>query len=123
MTVAVPLATAVTRPVDDTVATASSDVAHVTVAPAITVPFWSLTVTVSWAVAVSEAKLSSDPVKEPGPDNSTVVATGVGAGVDVSVLGPVVLSPVQAVNSKATPTIFLYLYTAQSHGQGVSSIR
>tara|TARA_B110000116_G_C16462706_1_gene414469 strand:- start:236 stop:454 length:219 start_codon:yes stop_codon:yes gene_type:complete len=40
----VPLATEVTRPVLDTVATAASDVAHVTVALAIVAPIWSLTV-------------------------------------------------------------------------------
>ena len=67
--------------------------------------------------------MSSDSVKEPGPDKSTVVATGVGAGVDVSVLGPVVLSLLQAVNSKATPTTRLYRYIAPSHGQGVSRVR
>jgi hypothetical protein len=42
--VAEPLATEVTRPADETVATAASDVAHVTVALAIVAPFWSLTV-------------------------------------------------------------------------------
>jgi hypothetical protein len=55
--VAVPFATAVTRPADDTVATAASDVAHVTVALAIVAPFWSLTVADSWDVAPSEARL------------------------------------------------------------------
>jgi hypothetical protein len=42
--VAGPFATEVTRPVDETVATAASDVAHVTVALAIAAPLWSLTV-------------------------------------------------------------------------------
>jgi hypothetical protein len=42
--VAVPFATAVTRPADDTVATDELDVAHVTVAPEIVVPPASLTV-------------------------------------------------------------------------------
>jgi len=42
--VAVPSATEVTRPADETVATAASDVAHVTVALAIAAPLWSLTV-------------------------------------------------------------------------------
>ena len=41
--VAVPLATAVTSPDASTVATAVALLAHVTVAPAITHPFWSLT--------------------------------------------------------------------------------
>jgi len=45
--VAVPFATEVTRPVDDTVKTAASDVAHVTVAPLIVVPLASVTVAVS----------------------------------------------------------------------------
>jgi hypothetical protein len=48
MIVVVPYATEVTRPVDDTVATAASDVAHVTVAPPATTPsFASVTVAVS----------------------------------------------------------------------------
>jgi hypothetical protein len=73
--VAVPFATEVTRPVDDTVATDELDVAHVTAALAITAPFWSLTVADSWDVAPSEAKLrlSSETV--------IAVATGVGGGV------------------------------------------
>ena len=45
--VAVPFATDVTRPADDTVATEASDVAHVTVAPLTVSPFASVTVTVS----------------------------------------------------------------------------
>ncbi len=49
--VAVPLATAVTRPADDTVATDELDVAHVTVAPEIVAPPVSVTVGVSVAVA------------------------------------------------------------------------
>ena len=83
--VAVPSATEVTRPVDDTVATAASDVAHVTVAPLIVAPFWSLTVAVSWDVSPSEAKLKvvADSVIE--------VATGVG-GVG-GLVGVVPLSP------------------------------
>ncbi len=53
--VAVPLATAVTRPADDTVATDELDVAHVTVAPEIVVPPVSVTVGVSVAVAPIDA--------------------------------------------------------------------
>ena len=45
--VAVPFATAVMSPADDTVATDEFDVVHVTDAPLIVVPFWSLTVAVS----------------------------------------------------------------------------
>ena len=55
--VAVPSATAVTSPADDTVAIDELDVVHVTVAPDITVPPASLTVAVSVAVSASEAKL------------------------------------------------------------------
>jgi hypothetical protein len=55
--VAEPLATEVTSPADETVATDELDVAHVTVAPEITDPTVSLTVAVSVAVSASEAKL------------------------------------------------------------------
>ena len=64
--------------------------------------------------------MSSDPVKEPGPDKSTVVATGVGVDVDVPELGPVVLSPLQAVNNKATPTTRLYSDITPSQNQKVT---
>jgi hypothetical protein len=47
MIVVVPSATEVTSPADETVATDELDVVHVTVAPAIVAPFWSLTVAVS----------------------------------------------------------------------------
>ena len=57
MIVAVPSATEVTRPADDTVATVVSDVLHVTVAPGIVVLLASFTVAVSVAVSPSEAKL------------------------------------------------------------------
>jgi len=73
--VAVPSATEVTRPVDDTVVTAASDVAHVTVAPEIVSPFWSLTVADSWDVTPSEAKLRLVT------ERAIEVATGVGVGV------------------------------------------
>ena len=52
--VAVPVATAVTSPADDTVATDELDVAHVTVAPEIVVPAASFTVGVSVAVAPTD---------------------------------------------------------------------
>jgi len=81
--VAVPSAIEVTRPEDEAVATAASDVAHVTVAPLIVPPFWSLTVAEIWDVAPSEAKLrlASERVID--------VATGVGVGVDaVGLLSP-----------------------------------
>ena len=81
MIVVVPLVTEVTRPEVETVATAASDVAHVTQALAIVAPFWSLTVADSWDVAPSEARLRlvTEMVIE--------VATGVGVGA-VGVLSP-----------------------------------
>ena len=88
MIVVVPLVTEVTRPEVETVATAASDVVHITQALAIVAPFWSLTVADSWDVAPpSEAKLRlvTERVIE--------VATGVGVGVGVGAVG--VLSPPQ----------------------------
>jgi len=79
--VAVPTATAVTRPVDDTVAVVAADVAHVTAAPLIVALFWSLTVADSWDVTPTESKLR--PVSE----RVTDVATGVGVVVVVGVVG------------------------------------
>ena len=63
---AVPAAIAVTSPADETVATDAADVAHVTVAPDITVPPASFTVAVSVAVSANEAneRLVSDSVTE-----------------------------------------------------------
>jgi hypothetical protein len=55
--VADPSATAVTSPADDTVATPSADVAHVTVAPGIALLLASFTVGTSVAVSESDAKL------------------------------------------------------------------
>ena len=94
MIVAVPSATEVTRPVDDTVATAASDVAHVTVAPLIVAPLWSLTVADSGDVALSEARLRL--VTERVID----VATGV--GVEVGAVG--VLFPPQLHNNSENTT-------------------
>jgi len=64
--VADPVATAVTSPADDTVATAASDVVHVTVAPGIVAPSASVTVGVSVAVAPIDAsdRLVGDRVTE-----------------------------------------------------------
>ena len=56
--VAVPSATEVTRPADDTVATDAADVAHETVAPGIVLSLASFTVAVSVAVSPSEAKFT-----------------------------------------------------------------
>ena len=58
VTVAVPSATEVTSPADDTEATDAADVVHETVTPDITAPPESFTVAVSGAVSASEAKLT-----------------------------------------------------------------
>jgi len=70
--VAVPFATEVTRPEEETVATDADEVAHDTLAPLMFAPFWSLTVAVSCCVAPKDEKLRlvADSVIE--------VATGVG---------------------------------------------
>ena len=72
MIVVVPLVTEVTKPEVETVATAASDVAHVTQALLIVAPFWSLTVADNCCVAPKDEKLRlvADSVIE--------VATGVG---------------------------------------------
>ena len=89
----VPLPTEVTSPEDETVATAASVVAHVTVAPLIVPPFWSLTVAESCCVAAKDEKL-----KEVG-DTVIEVATGVvGVGGLVGVVPP---SPHAASKSTA----------------------
>jgi len=64
--VAVPSATAVTSPADETVAMDELDVVHVTVAPEITDPPASFTVAVSVAVSANEAndRLVGDSVTE-----------------------------------------------------------
>ena len=67
MIVAVPFATAVTRPADDTVATDELDVAHVTTESGRTFPPESFTVALSVAVSPSDTKES-----ELG-DTSTVI--------------------------------------------------
>tara|TARA_B100002003_G_C13848598_1_gene416077 strand:- start:234 stop:497 length:264 start_codon:yes stop_codon:yes gene_type:complete len=61
-----PVATEVTSPADDTVATAVFIDDHVTVAPEITVPAASFTVAVSVAVSANEAneRLVGDTVTE-----------------------------------------------------------
>ena len=57
VTVAVPSATAVTSPADETVATDAADVVHVTVAPDITVPPASFTVALSVTVSPTNSKV------------------------------------------------------------------
>ena len=64
-----PVATEVTRPTDETVATPVSDEVQVTVAPDITLPAASFTVALSVAVSPTDEKAS-----ELG-DSSTVAAT------------------------------------------------
>ena len=70
--VAVPSATAVTRPDEETVATDAADELHVTLAPLIVAPFWSLTVAESWDVSPSDEKLKVVA------DSVIDVATGAG---------------------------------------------
>ena len=94
--VAVPSATEVTRPVEDTVATEVLDELHDTLAPLIVAPFWSLTVAESWDVSPSEEKLRlvADSVIE--------VATGVGGvGVVGGLVGVVPPSPHAKSKSRA----------------------
>ena len=83
--VAVPSATEVTRPVDETVATDAAEVAHDTLAPLIVAPFWSLTVAEICCGAPIDEKLRlvADSVIE--------VATG-GGGVG-GVVGELPPSP------------------------------
>ena len=88
--VVVPSATEVTRPAEDTVATDAVDELHVTLAPLIVAPFWSLTVAESCWVAPKDEKLRlvADSVIE--------VATGVGG------VGGAVGSPSPHARSKST---------------------
>ena len=69
MIVALPSATEVTSPADETVATAASEDDHVTVASEITEPPASLTVAIKLAVSAIDEKVS-----EVG-DTSSVAAT------------------------------------------------
>ena len=72
MIVAVPSATAVTRPDEETVAMDALDELQVTLAPFIVAPFWSLTVAESCCVAPIDEKLRLVA------DNVIDVSTGVG---------------------------------------------
>ena len=110
MTVAVPSATDVTKPADDTVATAASDVAHVTQALAIVAPFWSLTVADSWDVAPSDAKLRLVT------ERVINVATGVGVGVGaVGVSSPSQLHKNSENNRALNATVFFMPDSAPHH--------
>ena len=94
--VAVPPATEVTRPVEDTVATDADDELHVTLAPLIVAPFWSLTVAESCCVAPKAEKLNDDA------DSVMEVATEAGGvGGLVGELSP---SP-HAVSSKSAANV------------------
>ena len=93
--VAVPSATEVTKPLEDTVATDADDELHDTEAPLIVAPFWSLTVAVSCCVAPKDEKLRLD-------DDSVIeVATGVGGVGGVGGLVGVV-PPSPHARSKST---------------------
>ena len=94
--VAVPPATEVTRPVEDTVATDVDDELHVTLAPVIVPPFWSLTVAESCCVAPKDEKLKDDA------ESVIEVATGVGAGGGA--VGELPPSP-HAVSSTSTANV------------------
>ena len=86
--VAVPSATDVTAPDEETVATDAAEEAHDTLAPLIVAPFWSLTVAESCCVDPIEIKLKlvGETVIE--------VATGVGGvGVVGGLVGVVPPSP------------------------------
>ena len=82
MIVAVPFATAVTRPADDTVATDELDVAHVTTESGRTFPPESFTVALSVAVSASDTKES-----ELG-DTSTVIVSSPTVTVAVPLAEP-----------------------------------
>ncbi len=82
MIVVVPLVTEVTRPEVETVATAASDVAHVTQALLIVAPFWSLTVAVSCDVSPNAPRLTLVG------DTEIEVATGAGGTTGAVVLSP-----------------------------------
>ena len=102
--VAVPSATAVTRPADETVATDELDVAQVTSASEITVPPASLTVATRVVVSPSDWK-----VKEFG-DSSTTAATWLTIAVAVALADPdvavmVAVPSVTAVTSPAEETV------------------
>ena len=110
MIVVVPLATEVTRPEVETVATAASDVVHVTQALAIVAPFWSLTVADSWDVAPNEARLRlvTEMVIE--------VATEVGVGVGVvGVSSPPQLPKSIGNNRALNATVFFMPNSAPPH--------
>jgi len=87
VTVAVPLATAVTSPADETVATPASDDDHVAVASDITEPPASLTVAVKLAVSAIDDKASElGATHRVAPTCETVTAAVALAAPDVAVI-------------------------------------
>ena len=104
MTVAVPSATAVTKPAEETVATEVLDDDHVTSAPEIAVPAASFTVAVSVAVSPTDEKASQVG------ESVTLDATWVTVMVAVALAGPevavIVTDPVAIeVTSPAAETV------------------
>jgi hypothetical protein len=90
--VAVPSPTEVTRPVEDTVVTAASDVAHVTVTPGIAVPPASFTVTVRVAVSPNDKNASTVSDSSRLAGTATVTAAVPLADPDVAVMVAVPLA-------------------------------
>ena len=87
VTVAVPLATAVTSPADETVATPASDDDHVAVASDITEPPASLTVAVKLAVSAIDDKASElGATSRVAPTCETVTAAIALAAPDAAVI-------------------------------------
>ena len=88
MIVALPSATAVTRPDDETVATDAADELHDTLAPLIVAPFWSLTVAESCCVAPKDEKLRlvADSVIEVATGKVTVTVAVALADPEVAVI-------------------------------------
>ena len=106
--VVVPPATEVTRPVEDTVATDADDELHVTLAPLIVAPFWSLTVAVSCCVAPKDEKLKdvADSVMEVATD-----AGGVGGLVGELSPSPQAVSSNRAANVRSLdPGVFFGIW-------------
>ena len=105
--VAVPSATEVTTPSDDTVATEALDVVHVTVAPEIVVPLASFTVAMSVAVAPSDVneRLVADSVIDEGI--CTVAEAVAVAEPDVAVI--VAVPSATAVTKPADETVAIAL--------------
>ena len=95
VTVAAPLATAVTDPAEFTVATSAALLAHVSAAPGISCPFWSCTRAVSCTVAPSASSSAFAGV--------TATIVGRGVGPDGTGGGAVAVSP-QRTNHAAEAT-------------------